>query len=190
MTLRMFIVEAALIVEVSQLEESSNHIIGCVKYEWMKFNFWDWREADWEDYDIENVHSGGNNSKYEKQKLAKESGVRSDYFVRILDLCVLHDCVQRGLGSQLLKSLIYAFPSGTRFGVEVPATNTVAVKCFTRCGFSISRIEQGSDAKYKMRAESHFSFDSYLSFVRNSCVTPPKVINMMQNTQQQQRSPQ
>merc|ERR1712228_440460 len=186
----------ALILEVissnhaqDEMQEHESNMIGCIKYEWMKFNFWDWRESDWEDYDIDNVYNNMNNSnsKYEKKKLAKESGVRSDYFVRILDLCILNNCTQRGLGLQLLQSLIYAFPSGTRFGVEVPAINTVAVKCFTKCGFTIARVEQGGDTKYKMTAESHYTYDAYLSFVRNSCVTSLKIQNIATNNISQQQ---
>merc|ERR1712129_545561 len=142
-----------------------------------KFNYWDWREADWEDYDAQSVYA---NNKYERQQKLKESGGGCDYFTHILDVVVLSQCVQKGLGSQLLQALVFAFPSGTRFGVEVPATNTIAVKCSTKCGFSIARVEQGADTSYKMTAESQFTHARYVSFVRNSIVSTsmPKAENV------------
>merc|ERR1712173_31624 len=66
-------------------------------------------------------------------------------------------------------------PSGSKFGVEVPATNTVAVKCFTKCGFTIARIDQSNEPKYKMTIENVFNNSQYQSFLNNSIVIPNKV---------------
>jgi len=147
--------------------------------EWIKFNFWDWRESDWEDYDIQ--MDINYNIKYEKQKQMKLSGVRSDYFVHILDIAMLNKYKRRKLGSQLLEALIFGFPSGSKFGVECPATNTVAVKCFTKCGFTIARID--NQHKYKMTMESKYSFSLFQSFRRDSMQTiqRPKIINIESN---------
>eukprot|EP01083_Nonionella_stella_P067991 180211_1 len=155
----------ALVIE----SHESNRIVGCCKYEWTKFNFWDWRESDWEDYE--------HHTKYARQRILRESGVRCDYFVHILDLAIETQLAHRGAGSQLLQCLVYAFPSHSKFGVQVPAANTPAVKCFTKCGFTIARVEQSLnvvDTTYKMTAESSFSIASYRSFVHNSIVSQAK----------------
>ena len=167
---------------------TDNPIIGCVKYEWMKFNFWDWRESDWEDYDTDNIYSIGSNGSYERRRMLRESGVRVDNFIRILDICISPFYQNKGLGSQLLQSLIYAFPSNSKFGIEVNAENTTATKCITKCKFKIARMEQQYGMRYKMTTESNYTFSQYQSFLNNSQVVIPKPITIQISSNSKQRS--
>ncbi len=108
-------------IGVTKIKMNQNIIIGCIIYEWMKFNFWDWRETDWEDYDIDSVYNVNNmtNHRYNKQKLLRDSGVRTDYFIRVENLCInnKYNCdtdenENINLSQILLQSLLYAYPSG------------------------------------------------------------------------------
>lgn len=177
------------IEENKQMEEEKeeqddtikNPIIGCIQYEWMKFNYYDWRESDWEDYDYDIYNMGNSNGSFERRRMLRESGVRVDNFVRIIDICVSPRYQSKGLGAQLLQSLIYAFPSYTKFGVEVNADNTGATKCITKCGFKIARIEQQYGMRYKMTIESSYTFTQYQAWLYNSQMTFPKVISTQIN---------
>eukprot|EP00484_Ammonia_sp_Unknown_P022049 CAMPEP_0197037148 /NCGR_PEP_ID=MMETSP1384-20130603/14431_1 /TAXON_ID=29189 /ORGANISM="Ammonia sp." /LENGTH=1097 /DNA_ID=CAMNT_0042467411 /DNA_START=204 /DNA_END=3497 /DNA_ORIENTATION=+ len=150
-------------------------IIGCIKYEWLKFNNWDWRESDWEDFDVDNIY---NTNHYERRRQLREAGVRTDCFIHIIDFCVAPLYQNHGFGAQLLQSLIYAFPSGTRFGLDVSAENTPATKCIFKCGFRIARMEQQPHVKYKMTIESCYSFSEYQCWLDNSKVIQPKVVTI------------
>ena len=158
------------------VQMSDRLVIGVIKYQWLRFNYWEWRESEWEDFAADNIHSSFGSNRFERQRAKRAAGVRTDSFVNILDMAVLTEYIQKGIGTQLLMALIMAFPSGSRFGVEVPSDNTPAVKCFTKCGFTIARFENhGADSKYRMTMESEYTDHRFHQFMRFGEVTQPKV---------------
>ena len=45
----------------------------------------------------------------------------------------------KGLGTQLMSTIIQAFPKGVKFGLEVDKSNPGGIYCYKKCGFQVVR---------------------------------------------------
>merc|ERR1712154_315394 len=70
-----------------------------------------------------------------------------------------------GYGPKLLQSIIYSFPSGTRFGAEVDYENNAEIDVFGSVGFVIQRNEQNS---FFMTLISDYTDDDITAFKKDS----------------------
>ena len=164
-----------------EIESDNKRIVGIALYQWNQpgpAENWAWRETDFPAA----VQSDFNNPKYEKEEyqeiIDKEKKEQKDkvigninldkhfskfhtHFVHFTDIAIDPDFRGKGLGTQLVQTIIYSFPNHTKFGLEVECTNIGAVKCYSKCGFQITRIVQDyydddRDA-YKMTLYSEYN---------------------------------
>ena len=75
---------------------------------------------------------------YNNKNLKLNWNKLSTHIVHITDVAIHEDFRGKGLGTQLVQSMIYSFPSGTRFGLEVWSSNHGAIKCYEKCGVSFN----------------------------------------------------
>ena len=167
--------------EINNKKEDINNlnttVVGFAMYRWWQPEYyedsphgaWHW----WiEDFKIWRYDTDFNKKKFEtnvnKNSLIKKNHNLYDnwhklntHMVHITDVAIHPNYRGKGLGSQLMQTLVYSFPSGTRFGLEVEQTNIGALKCYTKCGFEIQREIMNYYGKnrhcYKMTITSNFT---------------------------------
>lgn len=71
------------------------------------------------------------------------------HIIHITDFAMIKEYRGRGFGTYLLKTLIYSFPSSTRFGLEVAANNHSAINCYQKSGFITERSIKDYYGKHK-----------------------------------------
>lgn len=109
-------------------------------------------------------------------QLKKSFHLLKTQFIHVTDVAVDAQFRGKGLGTQLMQSMVYSFPSGTRFGLEVRSNNMGGVRCYQKCGFVITRIiddfyDYGStsdNCANKMTLVSNFSCSDVLLFFNKS----------------------
>jgi len=85
------------------------------------------------------VTPNGYNVYYNNQNLKENWNRLRTHFVHITDVAIHPHHRGKGLGTQLMQSVIYSFPSGTRFALEVKCSNGGGIKCYQKCGFTTQR---------------------------------------------------
>ena len=134
-------------------ESEQSTVIGFAMYKWnrpkLEKPFWQNQYGhDWyiEDFNTKQYQwNNGFNSKnstngayynllYNNKNLKENWKKLSTHIVHITDVAIHPHFRGKGLGTQLMQSMIYSFPTGTRFGLEVKCSNHGGVKCYEKCG--------------------------------------------------------
>ena len=150
--------------------ESTVNVIGCAMYKWdkpLKGRQSDKSRWHIDDFNVQRKNNtnpvsyqwkdgfqcNNNNNKNGKvsdkymdlqnnnKNLKKNWSKLSTYFVHLTDIAINENHRNQKLGRQLLQCMIYSFPSGTRFGLEVACDNIVAINCYRNCGVLFYFIE-------------------------------------------------
>ncbi|ETO09465.1 ribosomal protein s18 alanine acetyltransferase [Reticulomyxa filosa] len=162
-------IEIVIIIALSQkialkkinnpgVDAKNRKVVGICMYMWNTpgpHEDWTWRETDWPSEcssDEKNSQWLWNSSTIEQNKkefakcafnpninLDKHFSLIKTHFVHITDVAIHPDYRGHDLGSQLMQTVVYSFPKGTKFGLEVETTNIAAIKCYIKSGFNIIR---------------------------------------------------
>eukprot|EP00486_Rosalina_sp_Unknown_P002047 CAMPEP_0201566638 /NCGR_PEP_ID=MMETSP0190_2-20130828/6572_1 /ASSEMBLY_ACC=CAM_ASM_000263 /TAXON_ID=37353 /ORGANISM="Rosalina sp." /LENGTH=466 /DNA_ID=CAMNT_0047985633 /DNA_START=23 /DNA_END=1420 /DNA_ORIENTATION=+ len=116
--------------------------------------------------------NGYNNLLYNNKNIKENWNKLSTHIVHVTDVAIHPYFRGKGLGTQLMQSMIYSFPSGTRFGLEVKCDNHGGVKCYQKCGFVIKRRMPHYYGRkidgYKMVLISNYTPDDISNFVKTT----------------------
>merc|ERR1712130_310024 len=95
-------------------------------------------------------------------------------FVLISEIGIYAKHNHKGYGPKLLQSIIFSFPSGTRFGAEINIENNAEIDVFGTIGFVIKRNENNA---FYMTLISEYTNDDVINFEKKSLLKKKKKRN-------------